>query len=82
VVWFCSATAPLTVSNTGRIASIACGCDARHRLNPRRPFAALDLFGDFFGAFCVCTASALTSVATTAKPPARLSGPRRFEWWS
>lgn len=28
----------------------------------------LDLSGDFDAAFCVCTASAFTSVATTAKP--------------
>ena len=69
VVAFCSATAPLTVSNTGRIAAIALVMrwTASAELEASRCKASiLRLISSV--ASWVCTASAFTSVATTAKP--------------
>ena len=50
VVSFCSATAPLTFSNTGRIASIACEIRCTASTEPGGvPLQRVDLFGDFLG---------------------------------
>jgi hypothetical protein len=69
VVWFCSATAPLTFSNTGRIASIACEIRCTASTDPAASFCSASIFLVISSVACwVCTASALTSVATTAKP--------------
>ena len=83
VVRFCSATAPLTCSNTGRIAAIA----AVMRCTASTEFAASRCSASIFClissvASWVCTAKALTSVATTAKPrpaePARAASMVEF----
>jgi len=79
VVWFCSATAPLTVSNTGRIARSLARCDARHRLNPRRPFAAPRSFGDFFGGVLGLHRQRLDLGGDDGKAAPGVSGPRRFD---
>ena len=69
VVWLCSATAPLTVSNTGRIASIACEMRCTASAEPVASRCSASIFLVISSvAFWVCTASAFTSVATTAKP--------------
>ena len=69
VVSFCSATAPLTFSNTGRIASIACEIRCTASTEPAASFCSASIFLVISSvAFWVCTASALTSEATTAKP--------------
>ncbi len=69
VVWLCSATAPLTVSNTGRIASIASEMRCTASAEPVASRCSASIFLVISSvAFWVCTASAFTSVATTAKP--------------
>ncbi len=69
VVSFCTATAPLTFSNTGRIASIACEIRCTASTEPAASFCSASIFLVISSvAFWVCTASALTSEATTAKP--------------
>src|SRR6202051_1587057 len=69
VVSFCSATAPLTFSNTGRIASIACEIRCTASTEPAASFCSASIFLVISSvAFWVCTASVLTSEATTAKP--------------
>ena len=69
VVAFCSATAPLTFSNTGRIASIACEMRCTASTEPAASRCSASIFLVISSvAFWVCTASAFTSVATTAKP--------------
>ena len=69
VVAFCSATAPLTFSNTGRIASIACEIRCTASTEPAASRCSASIFLVISSvAFWVCTASAFTSVATTAKP--------------
>ena len=69
VVRFCSSTAPLTFSNTGRIASIACEIRCTASAEPAASFCSASIFLVISSvAPWVCTASALTSVATTAKP--------------
>ena len=69
VVSFCSATAPLTFSNTGRIASIACAIRCTASTDPAASICSASIFLVISSvACCVCTASALTSEATTAKP--------------
>ena len=69
VVSVCSATAPLTISNTGRIASIACEIRCTASTEPAASRCSASIFFEISSvAFWVCTASALTSVATTAKP--------------
>ena len=69
VVSFCSATAPLTFSNTGRIASIATAIRCTASTEPAASFCSASIFLVISSVACwVCTASALTSVATTAKP--------------
>jgi hypothetical protein len=83
VVWFCSATAPLTFSNTGRIASIACEIRCTASTEPVASFCSASIFLVISSvAFWVCTASALTSEATTAKPrpaaPARAASMVEF----
>lgn len=47
VVWFCSATAPLTFANTGRIASIACEMCTASTEPGGVPLQRLDLPGNF-----------------------------------
>ena len=44
VVWFCSATAPLTLSNTGRIASIACEIRCTASTEPAASFCSASIF--------------------------------------
>src|ERR1700723_1210701 len=69
VVWFCSATAPLTFSNTGRIAWIACEIRCTASTDPAASRCSASIFFLISSvASWVCTASALTSEATTAKP--------------
>ncbi|MGY3424778.1 hypothetical protein ACVWZW_005253 [Bradyrhizobium sp. F1.13.4] len=69
MVAFCSATAPLTVSNTGRMASIACEMRCTASAEPAASRCSASIFLVISSvAPWVCTASALTSVATTAKP--------------
>ncbi len=69
VVWLCSATAPLTLSNTGRINSIACEMRCTASTEPAASRCSASIFLVISSvAFWVCTASAFTSVATTAKP--------------
>ena len=69
VVVPCSRTASLTLSNTGRIASIDCEMrciDSIEWAASRCSASTLRAISSV--ACCVCTASAFTSEATTAKP--------------
>ena len=77
---FCSATAPLTLSNTGRIASIACEIRCTASAEPAASCCSASIFLVISSvAPWVCTASALTSVATTAKPLAGFAGARGLD---
>ena len=83
VVSFCSATALLTCSNTGRIASIALEMRCTASTEPAASFCSASIFCLISSvAFWVCTASAFTSDATTAKPrpatPARAASMVEF----
>ena len=83
VVSFCSATALLTFSNTGRIASMALEMRCTASTEPAASFCSASIFCLISSvAFWVCTASALTSEATTAKPrpatPARAASMVEF----
>src|SRR4029077_4527430 len=69
VVWFCSVTEPLTLSNTGRIACMACEIRCTASTEPAASLCSASIFFLISSvASWVCTASALTSEATTAKP--------------
>lgn len=69
VVALCSRTAPLTLSNTGRIASIDCEIRCIDSIEwAASPCSASILRAISSVACWVCTASAFTSDATTAKP--------------
>jgi hypothetical protein len=69
VVVPCSRTAPLTLSNTGRIASIDCEMRCIESIESAASRCSASILRAISSVACwVCTARAFTSEATTAKP--------------